>query len=275
MAVRPFVTAEQHADLSDALKAEYAKGNGESGRDPKLYYLDVTPAQGWALEDVAGLKHTLGEIKEERGKLRQKLQAFTDENGEPLEPSAARDAVAKLDEIKNWSPDERVKESIKAQVAQVEEKYAGEKGTLEAQLEQRTSQIHRLLVDNAAREALSGFDLVKGGADLLMPHIRERVSVVEAEDTKELVARVVDSKGTPRISMKTGDTGFMDVAELVGIMRDEDSFAPAFAGSGASGTGGTGVPGTNKTTQADGDVAAIKNPTERLKAIRRQQAGAA
>lgn len=89
--------------------------------------------------------------------------------------------------------------------------------------------LERHLIDGAATAAIAE---AKGVPQLLLPHVRAHVRVVEEND--EFVARVVDAKGDPRVDSKGN---FMSIGDLVSEMRQNEVFGRAFESSGAGGSG--------------------------------------
>lgn len=262
----PFITLEQYEALDAAFRGVYKRNEASNN-----YVLNVKPLDGYSLENVAGLKRTLAEITADRNERKRALAAFVDSDGNPLDPAAVQEALSKREEIKNWTPDEKTREIIASQVGQIKTKFEAEKASVAKERDELMKQIESLLVDNAARQALGAFELIPRGDELLMPHIKQAIRVVKDDETGEFVARVVDSKGNPRITMKQGETGFMGTREYVESMRSDDMFAPAFRASGASGTGGGNgaANGTNNNANANTRGNMSPNPIERLKELRR------
>ncbi len=225
--------------LAENVANEYTKNE-----DDDKFYLDVDPVEGYALEDVAGLKNTLSGVQKERKEARDKLKKF-----EGLDPAKAKEALARVEEMSEWTPDEKVKQQMADAAKQLTDKHAGELTAAEAKAAKAQTQLGSLLVNGAAMAALAKHSLVKGGAELLMPHIANQVRLVETE-SGELAPRVFTADGVERISLKqnSGSTP-MGVEELVDTMKESDAFALAFAGSGASGSGAStsGPPATPPT----------------------------
>ena len=92
------------------------------------------------------------------------------------------------------------------------------KGTLES-----------YLVDAAAMEAITENG---GRPKLLLPHVKSAVKVIE-EDEKFHV-RVVGPDGSPRMNSK-GE--FLGIKDFVKELREIDDYAPAFNGTGTTGSG--------------------------------------
>lgn len=250
MALKAIVTSLD--GLPDSVATEYAK-NDEDGR----FYLQVDPVDGHALEDVAGLKNTLSGIQKERTEARERLKRF-----DGLDPDKAREDRARVEEMADWTPDDKVKQLMADQNKQVMEKHAAEMEAERAKSAKSREQLGKLLVQGEAHAALSRHKMAKGGAELLMPHIVSQVKLV-ANEAGDLIPRVMSADGTERISLKpnSGATP-MGIEELVETMKDSDTFALAFAGSGASGSGAStsGVPGAVPSDQT------AMSPSEKIKA---------
>lgn len=229
--------------LAENVASEYTKNE-----DDDKFYLDVDPVEGYALEDVAGLKNTLGTITKERKEARDKLKKF-----EGLDPAKAKEALARVEEMSEWTPDEKVKQLMADREKQLTDKSTAELTAAEAKAAKAQGQLSGLLVKGAAMAALAKHSLVKGGAELLMPHIASQVRLVETE-SGEMAPRVFGPDGVERISLKpnSGSTP-MGVEELVDTMKDNETFALAFGGSGASGSGAsTSGPPTTPSTDRTG-----------------------
>lgn len=180
---------------------------------------------------------------------------------------ANREAAQFRHQVKKWealgkSPDE-IQELLEAAAKAEEEKAAkgGEWDKLKAQMvekhnkeleNERTSKgrlrstLERHLIDGAAVAAIAE---AKGVPQLLLPHVRAHVKVVEDENG-DFVARVVDAKGDPRVNSK-GD--FMSISDLVGEMRQNEVFGRAFESSGA---GGSGTPANGGSKSSSGSLKA-------------------
>lgn len=226
MALKALLTKEEHAKLADALKGEYqAQSDG-------TYLLAIEGVNGYSLENVTGLKASLSEEREKAKKLEARMTALAD-----LDPDKARDAISKVEKMSKWTPEEKVQEQIKAHVAQIEAKYQAElkaKSDREGKLD---SAVRRLVVDSEVQRVLAG----KGSAKLLLPAIRDRIRVDEKDGDFRPV--VLDEKGNPRITMKSGSSDPMGIEEFVMGLKTDPELAHAFYGSGHSGTGASGRAG--------------------------------
>ena len=243
MALKAIISNEELAALGEPLQAEYVERDGK-------YWLDVTPVGDVKLEDVGGLKRALSSERGKAKEFEKKIEALGD-----LDPDKAREALEKVEEMANWSPEGKVKEQLEAIKSQLSEKHKKE---LEKAIHDNgslTAQIEKLLVDSVATQALTD-PQIKGNVKLLLPHVRSQVKVLRGDDGN-FVARVVDENGVVKLTNETGSTAPMSIKELVTAMRDTDEFAPGFGGSGASGSGAGG-----STTKGGGRAMRRLTPEE-------------
>lgn len=225
MALKAALTAEEFAKIPDPFKAEYKETKAGSGK----YVLDVTPTDGFALEDVAGLKSALGKERSDKEALERAAKAY-----EGIDVAKAREAMAQLEEIKKNPLDERVRAQVEAREKALTEKFGKDLAAKDAEASDYRKQLEEQLVESAVVAALAKH---KGNAALLSPHVTKQIRV-EKDARGKYVARVIDpATGTPRISLKSGSSANMDIDELVETMKASDVFGVAFEGSKASGTG--------------------------------------
>lgn len=208
--------------IDDAISALYVEKDGK-------FILDVESVDGFALEDVNGLKTALGKERTTRERLERDVIKFKD-----LDPDKAREALAKLEELTSIDPakeaDKIANTKFEAAKAQLLEKHTGELTSRDERIGHLTKTVEGLLIDAAATSALAE---AKGSVELLLPHVRAhtRVKEVDGKFTVEVIdkdgnAKIADSKGTP-----------MDISGLVAEMKESDAFGRAFEGSGQSGSG--------------------------------------
>lgn len=223
--LQAIVKEDVYGGLSDELKKEYKK------QDDGTYLLDVTPVGDVALENVKGLKSSVSAARAERDKAQQELKAF-----EGLDVTKAREAIQKVEDMADWKPDDKVKEQIEAIKKQLTDKHLGEIGKKDEVVSSMTKQLEKMMIEANAATAIAES---KGSAKLLLPHVKNATRMKQT-DKGEFVVEVIDTDGNVRLSPATGSTAPMSIAELVAEMKTQDSFAPAFEGSGASGSGATG-----------------------------------
>jgi acetolactate synthase small subunit len=223
--MKALITEAEREALSEELQQQYEQI--EDGR----YLLSVDPVDGYGLEDVNGLKSSLSKERDAAKKAAIALKAF-----EGLDASAARAALDKVSQMDSWTPQDKVAEQIERREKQLVEKYQRELEARDGSLSHMRKQLEANLIEAAAVAALNKH---RGNIELLLPHVKSSTRV-EEDSAGNFVARVVDRDGHARISMKSGSQDPMSIEELVEGMKSSDTFAPAFAGSGATGSGAVG-----------------------------------
>jgi hypothetical protein len=209
--------------VPETARAFYKEDNGK-------FILDVEPVEGFALEDVAGLKNTLGKEMTLRKKLERDVVKFKD-----IDPDKARDALARLEELGNIDPtkeaDKIVNERLEAAKRQLLEKHGEEIKTRDGRIAGLTKTVENLMIDQVATAALAE---AKGAVELLLPHVQRHTRVRE-DANGNFVVEVVDKDGNARIGNSKGDA--MTIKDLVQEMAKSETFGRAFEGSGHSGSG--------------------------------------
>ena len=181
-------------------------------------------------EETEGLKsknqQLLGEVKKFKAKASSVPDDFDPDAWKTMQEEAAkaREEAAKAEG--KW---DEYKAELVATHQQELESLANERSALKTQLED-------VLVNNSIMTAIAH---AKGNADLLMPHVRGHVKLVE-EDGKQ-IARVIDAQGNPRIHGAKGD--YMTIEQLLEEFKETSTFAPCFEGSRATGSGANGSNG--------------------------------
>lgn len=168
----------------------------------------------------AGRRHkekALGELVSELG-----LEVGEDDDLIQVLRASIEDLTSKAKGGAEFKVDlDKIKEDFARKLA------AAEEGHKEAQSKMRGS-LEKYLRDNTARQALAEH---KASADLLMPHIRDRVKVVE--DGDDYAVRVVDSGGNIRYD----GADPMGIEALVVEMKGQDTFKSAFPSESKGGSG--------------------------------------
>lgn len=222
--------------VPEPARAFYKEADGK-------FILDVEPVDGFALEDVSGLKNTLGKEMTLRKRLEKDVVKFKD-----IDPDKARDALARLEELGNIDPakdaDKIVNERLEAAKRQLLEKHGEELKTRDGRIAGLTKTVESLMVDQVATAALAE---AKGAVELLLPHVQRHTRVRE-DASGAFIVEVVDKDGNARIGNAKGDP--MTIKDLVQEMRKSETFGRAFEGDGQSGSGmppnKSGEPGGNR-----------------------------
>lgn len=181
---------------------------------------------------VRGLKSAHERVKEEERKARERLKQFGDVDPERVQ-QMLRDAEEREQErAKKAGEFDQLKSQL-VEKHQAELKKATERGGV---IERA---LHHALAESVAVQEIAK---AKGSTKLLLPHVLKQIKIVEDESATEPAARfravVVDSKGNPRVGDAQGTP--MTIAALIAEFRENQDFAGAFQGSGASGSGAAG-----------------------------------
>jgi len=232
-------------------------------QDGASWLLDVESVDGLALEDVGGLKDSLSASIERRKKALDRLEEFGD-----LSPQDVKELEAKYKKALESGDEDKIKQRVQDAVEQVQAKHAGEKGKWGEREKALMRQVRRHLLEATADGAISEFAADKAAAKLLRPHVLNQLEM--KEENGEFSVVVLGADGNPRLSMESGNNGPMSVREFVGSMKNDEDFALAFRGTGASGAGSRGSTGTARS----GDTYTISS-ADAKDATRYRQAKAA
>ncbi len=251
MALKAIV--ESPEELPEGLREHYRE------RDGKLL-LQVEAMGGLALEDVSGLKSTLGKTKRGLEEAQRQLARFGD-----LDPERVKADLARLEELSSLDPEteaDRIAEGkIKARETRLLQQHAKELDALGQSYEALKGQLEEVLIDAAATKAIAENN---GAIELLLPHVRAQARL-KLLDGGEYAVEVVGPDGTPRIGDVRGAP--MTIDQLVEEMRSSKAYARAFDGSGQAGGGtpsstGGGSPAVRRVDI--GDQAALNSSIEAI-----------
>jgi hypothetical protein len=219
--------------LDETVAAEY------TAQEDGTFILDVEAVGTLELADTAGLKSALGKERANAKKALESAQRFGD-----LDPDKARDALKKVDEMAGWDPDKEVAEKIKAREKQLIERHEAEKADLTKLQKALESQLEQNLIIAAATKAISEHD---GSLRLLLPHVKTQTRMRKTPDG-QFIAEVIGPEGNPRVGDSAGNP--MTIPQLVEEMKADEAFAPAFKGTGSSGSGAGETPTGGKAPPA-------------------------
>ncbi len=251
MALKAIV--ESPEELPEGLEDHYRERDGK-------FLLQVEAVGGLALEDVSGLKSTLGKTKRGLEEAQRGLAKFGD-----LDPERVKSDLARLEELSRLDPEteaDRIAENkIKARESQLLEQHKKELDSLVQGQETLKGQLQKVLIDAAATKAIAEND---GAIELLLPHVRAQARLKQL-DGGDYAVEVVGPDGTPRIGDARGAP--MTIDQLVEEMRSSKAYARAFDGSGQAGGGtpsstGGGAPAVHRVDI--GDQAALNNSIEAI-----------
>lgn len=272
--LRAMLDKEKFETLDDVTKALYKEKDGK-------YILDVQKTDGLGLEDVSGLKSTVeklraservlqGEVKTAGDALKvaqsSHKEAMTKYDG--IDAEAARSALGKIAEIKNWDGETKVKEAVTVAVQEVEQKakirleevvvqHTTIVDGLQVDLKESQDQLQEAIVTSKIIEAIS----VEGGnVSVLMPHVKSQVKMVKDGHGK-WKPEVQKEDGTPRIGDSAGND--MTVTQLVQEMKTQDTFAGCFSGTNQSGTGKQNSSDSNAHQENNENVKVINSSDDK------------
>lgn len=252
------VNETELGSLAEPLQKEYVKG--EDGR----FYLKVEEVDGWAFENVTGLKQTVRSERERREEWERKHSelAKTVQGVDPSDIKNLPTLKAELERMKKWTPEEKVAERIRAH----EEEY-GRKLTASEELRlrenaEKDARIKSLIVGSQSSKYLAKLKCIDSTL-----HEAQIMSVTRTDDKGGIY--VVGADGEPLTTKKPGAVGNMGLEEYCEMLRK--TYPQNFKGSESTGGGGdptgAGGAGGSKGTNLAG-----LPPEERLKALRRSQA---
>ncbi|UOF80051.1 hypothetical protein [Caudoviricetes sp.] len=197
----------------------------------EYFVLNTESVDGWSLENVSGLRSALERERAESKAAREKLALY----GE-LDPEAAKNAVTKYEEFKNWKPDQNVEKVWSERADEIKKKHDREKAEILKERVALEEEIRAQHVDSALAQIVSG----KASYKLLLPIVKQH-AIVERDAAGRRVVRVKNPEtGNPRISQRSGNQeNLMGLEEYVmDVLRNDqdyaDAFKPSKGGSGAS-----------------------------------------
>jgi hypothetical protein len=258
MALKPFV--ESDSDIPAGLESHYSLDE-ESGR----YLLQVAPSDGFALENVAGLKSTLGKFKERAQNAEGALQTFQalEMNAEELST-----ALGELNALRESQGNESeqvtaLKQSIENLKQQAKAEVDKATAPIKSKLDARTRQLEQVAIVNELQKAI----VEEGGnPTLLIPALMPQVKAKEMDDGS-IRPVVIDKDGTERISINGTEMGNLSFSELVAEIKEKPEYAPAFSASNASGGGINGSVNNNTRGKLTAEQAGRLSMAEYRKAV--------
>lgn len=223
MALKKKLTKEEHAKLSDALKAEYIEdGDG--------FRLDVDGD-----EDTGALKRA----KDREAQLRKDAEKEAKELRERLESIEGDDARKKGDIA-------TLEKSWQSKLEKQREEY-------EAKVSKLTSHTTKTLVDNVASQLAHK---ISNAPAIIMPHIKSRLIADFESDTP--VTRVLDKDGKPSaLTIDELANEFVANKDFSAII----TASKASGGAGKPSQNGGGAPKFNGQSDKPADLSKM-NPAE-------------
>jgi hypothetical protein len=213
-------------DVSEELRSEYRALPNDGG-----FVVDVIETNGFAVENIEGLRNTLQTQKTSLQSVKDQLALFGDANAGTIKAD-----LAELAKLRKLDPAELTKPAVQAAIDAEKLKYEGVIGDLNTTNTEQSGVISGLMVNTVAIEALA---TAGGSATLLLPHVKSQCKVLRQDDGERIV-QVLDHNGNPRIAIEDGKTRDFTIKDLVTEMRADDTYAMAFGLKGKAGHGGPG-----------------------------------
>jgi len=243
--------ADKPEEIPEALRAGAKNVGGK-------IVVEALP-DGWAVEDVGGLKKTVSEERAARKALEKAVKAFEGID----DPAAARDALEKVASgaVKSSKELDEAKKALEA-------KFANDRKGLDEASAKLQAQLQEVLVD---RDATAAIAAAGGNLKLLLPIVKAAAKV-ERDASGKLVVQLHDDGGKPLVTKKSGSADPMGFAEFVEGMKAVTDFRGAFAATGAGGTGSTSQHGGTARAGTNASNGANLSPEESLARYYEQQA---
>jgi hypothetical protein len=204
--LKPFISKPE--DVEESLRPFYKK---REDLDLDILVLDVVPQEGWSLEDVRGLKSSLGRARDER---RTATERVTNLEADILQLNS---------KLKAKVPDDATK-LVEAALKERDELHKTETEKITNRSKKLQSKVEALLVDSELTSALVDAGVKKNMLPLILTQAKSNTRVREEGD--DFVVEVL--QGGYAVADKT-------LKDLVGDYVN--LYPEAFEGSGGSGSG--------------------------------------
>lgn len=230
-------------DAAEALRGEYRPGTKEEGLEGK-FVLAVEGQDGWALENVNGLKSAVSSERAAREKAEGALKAF----GE-LKPDEVTKRLERLSELEKIDPakeaDKLAEAKAQSRIDQVTKAHAEELAKANAAASKAMAGLKTRTVQAAINDALAKANPLNPEALRLklQSHIRLKET---GNDDDPFSVEVVGADGAPLVD---GQARPLSLDSFVADLRKDQAWATSFKPEGKSGSGasGAGASGAGKT----------------------------
>lgn len=192
----------------------------------------------FAFQDPSVIARSMEHAKRERDEARKKAASVDrweklGRSPEEIETLLAKEAEAEETRARKRGDWDTYKLQMAEEHKKNVEKLVAEHSRIAGEKDERLAKMQGTLESRLIdAEAASAIAEAKGAVGLLLPHVKQHSRLVEQDG--EFVPVVVNSKGEPRVNAK-GE--HLTIKDLVAEMRESDTFARAFDGSGAGGGG--------------------------------------
>lgn len=221
--------------------SEYNESDEMSQENEEINQEQESSEQEVSVEDYQNLQNELEQLRkwhkksnEEAKNYRLKAKAYEEAGYSPdeLKELKEKEEKRKMKELESKQDFNKLKETLTTQFQTKEQEY-------QQRIEQLQTSMEKTLIQ---RDVTSAIAKHEGIETLLRPHVEANVKLMDNDDGT-MVARVIDSDGSPRFNSK-GE--YMSVDEYVAGLREHDDFGVAFRGRGQSGSGTRQAPTNGK-----------------------------
>jgi len=215
-------------DVAEGFRSLYRTVDGK-------FVLDVDEVDGFALENITGLRTALSKEREDRRTAQESLTKATDslKAFEGLDPKTTREKLTKAEELLKIDPqkeaDRLTSERVKGWTDTEGARFKGELEARDKKLASLTTALAREMIESKAVLAITA---AKGKVKPLLPHVLAKCRVREVDGA--YVAEVLDVNGNPRLDSEGKP---VKVDQLVTEFKADPDFAGNFEGTGRSGSG--------------------------------------
>lgn len=247
---------ETRVDNLDAVDEKYREAYAKD-EERGDFALSTKASGDFELVDTSNLKSALNKERDRAEGLEKSLAPFKrfEESGISVD-----DALKNHERIVEWDKgnidnEAEVIRRIDSVKQQMVAEHESEKSGLASTNEKLSNKLRILLVDNEAIKAIEARD---GNVDLLLPHVRQRVKVVEKDG--DFGVQVLLESGEPAID--GGGNGIEIDALVKGF---EAKYPMAFKGTPSSGGGAPGgaAPGAGDSKEVTMEEFKSMNPKDR------------
>jgi len=219
--------------MAEAIAAEYTQVDGK-------FHLQVTEVDGYALEDVSGIRKVLDEVKAERKELRKTNDEFEGEAG------SLKRKIAEL----TASQGTKSKEAIEKLKVDLQELHAGELGKVTTERDSLLGELTEAKLTQKATLALTEAGFTSNGISLMLKtEVPRQAQLVKGDDG--YTVSVVNDKGLERSGVAGGSMSLAELAAELKGLYPELVQGSQQNGPGVPGGSAQGGPGKPSVTEAE------------------------
>lgn len=193
------------------------------------WLLQVESSEGYALENVTGLKNTILTKNQEIQKLKDKAAENADLDIEQLKKDSA-----KWQEIKDLDPDEQAAKKVRQAIKTRDEEHS----RVIAKRDEREGKLMDKLKSTGLESIKTAIAKAGGRPEWAMDYLKKAVKI-ELNDDLEVVTTFVEEDGvTPMVDFENGREISVGVDRFVEKMQNSDTYGGIFKTPASGGNGG-------------------------------------